>query len=117
MKVTLDINNDAELRTHIKEAIKGQIASIVREEYYELVKAEIEKKVKSHSGSNIEYYLREGISKTVKALVNSSDLTKTVNKDFVIPIEEQKILETLEKKNWDKLVDEMVKEKLKSLIK
>lgn len=117
MKVTLDINNDTELRTHIKEAIKGQISSIVRDEYYEMVKLEIEKKVKAHSGSSIEYYLREGISRAVKELVHTSSLTKDINKNFVIPIVEQKILDTLEKKDWGKLVDEMVKEKIKSLIK
>ena len=32
MRVTLDVNDDAELRNHIKDVIRGQVESIVREQ-------------------------------------------------------------------------------------
>lgn len=117
MKVTLDINNDAELRTHIKEAINGQIASIVRDEYYAMVKVQIDKKVSSQSGQSLEYYLKEALSREVKELIKHIDITKSVNKDFVIPIVEKRILEAIENKDWNKLVDDLAKEKVKSLLK
>ena len=38
MKVTLNIENDAEMRAYVKDCIKGQVLSIVREEMQEMIK-------------------------------------------------------------------------------
>jgi hypothetical protein len=43
MKITIDIN-DADIRSTIKELIKQQVISIVRDEYREIIKAEVERK-------------------------------------------------------------------------
>ena len=41
MKVTLNIENDAELRAYIKECIKGQVLAVVREEFTAMVQNEL----------------------------------------------------------------------------
>ena len=46
MVVTLNIENDAELRAYIKDCIKGQILAITREEFKNIVTEELEKRLK-----------------------------------------------------------------------
>ena len=40
MNVSLNIENDKELRAYIKDAVKGQVMSIVRDEFLEIVKSD-----------------------------------------------------------------------------
>lgn len=45
MKVTLNIQDDQELRASIKDAIRGQVLSIVREELTQTIKDEFKRKL------------------------------------------------------------------------
>lgn len=41
LNLTLDINSDEELRSYIKQIIDGQVKSIVREEFREILKSKV----------------------------------------------------------------------------
>lgn len=100
MKVSLNIENDKELRAYIKDLIKGQVFSIAREEIMNILKEALKDKVptvdpdkilkdkiqdivKEHLGSNTYYapskvkeMAREEIQKIVKDLfANKNPLT------------------------------------------
>ena len=54
MQVTLNIENDEQLRSYIKDLIKGQVLSIVREELKEMIQTELERKIKGFEKTNNE---------------------------------------------------------------
>lgn len=65
MNVTLNIENDAELRAYIKDCIKGQVLSIVREEFVAIVKEEIERKIKGSGEKLFERMLKEAVFEVI----------------------------------------------------
>lgn len=117
MNVTLKIENDAELRAYIKDLIKGQVSSIIRDEFEEMIKEEISKKVKSYNGADLLYYIRATIEKTVDRFLNSMNIKKELNKEMITPIIEKKVVEAIEKTDWNKLVEKFATEKIKLLLK
>jgi len=46
MKINIDLKDDAELRAHIKDMVKGQVTAIAREELKGMVKETLEGKIK-----------------------------------------------------------------------
>ncbi len=56
MKITLNIGEDAELRAFIKEAIKGQVMSIAREEFVNIFKEELTRKIKGTDSPHFQIY-------------------------------------------------------------
>lgn len=85
-KVYLDIHGDEELRKEIRNMIIGQVKAIVREEFVEIVKVEIERKIDSVSLSHYEVkrliqqkLLEPGIAGEFKKVVNTvaKDITES----------------------------------------
>lgn len=69
MTVKLNISEDAELRAAIKDAIKGQVISIVRETVTDVLKEVLESKV---SKISIESLLFEEMGKIIKRTLTDS---------------------------------------------
>jgi len=67
MKVTLNIQEDSELRAHIKDAIKGQILSIIRSEVNGLFKDVLGGRIEKSLPVSIENLVKLEISKYVQA--------------------------------------------------
>lgn len=121
MNVSLSIENDAELRNYIKECIKGQVLSIVRDEYIEVVKAEISRKVAAISTSNFDYLQKNAFEAAAKEIIlNKNGITDWSN-DFINPLAIDVLTKRIEKAvegiDWQKTVDSLAKEKVQSLIK
>lgn len=66
MNVTLNIQNDAELRNYVKDLISGQVKSIIREEIKDILKEILSKKIKDTDISNAEFLVRDEIDKYVR---------------------------------------------------
>lgn len=77
MKVTLNIENDAELRAYVKDLISGQVKSILREEIAEIIKTVVHGKIKNSGVEvpNIEHIMKRQIEEAVSKQLNSTGYT------------------------------------------
>ncbi len=116
MKVTLNIENDAELRAYIKDAIKGQVLNIVREEFLEIVKEELERKIKGTNDYVFKSMQQEAMTKATSAILYKEHNAVNWNHDFIEPYINKKLDDVLRHKDWKLLVDNLAKEKVKKLI-
>lgn len=116
MNVTLNIENDAELRAYIKECIKGQVLSIVRDEFVSMVQTELERKIKSTDKYNFNRMQKEAFKEAVTAILYKEHNVGTWSSDFIKPFVEAKVKEAIANKDWKQMVDVLAKEKVKSLI-
>lgn len=116
MKVTLNIENDVELRAYIKDCIKGQVLSIVREEFLEIVKEELEKKIKGTSEYQFKTMQQEAMNRATSDILRTEHNVASWNQSFIEPYINKKMDEVLKHKNWELLVDTLAKEKVKKLI-
>ena len=116
MNVTLNIENDAELRAYIKECIKGQVLSIVRKDFVEMVQRELERKIKNTDQYNFNVMLREACKEAVAAILYKEHNVGTWSSDFIKPFVDAKIDEAIEGKDWKLIIDQLAKEKIRSLI-
>ncbi len=120
MKVTLNIENDAELRAYIKECIKGQVLAIVREDFIEVVKAEIMRKVGTIGNRDFDYLQKSAFEAAAKEIVLQKNGISDWSNDFIKPLANEILTKRIEKAvtgiDWQKTVDVLAKEKVKSLI-
>jgi len=70
MVLTLKIENDQELRSHVKDLISGQVKSIIREEIKGILSDTIHKKVKDTEVPNIEFLIKSEIDKMIRQELN-----------------------------------------------
>jgi hypothetical protein len=116
MNVTLNIENDAELRAYIKDAIKGQVLSIVRDEFTTMIKEELERKIKGTDNRNFERMQKGAMEQAIKdILLREHDITGWRN-DFIKPYINAILEPLIINKDWRVLIDTLAKEKVKSLI-
>jgi len=117
MKVQLNIENDAELRQHIKGTIKGQVLSIVREEFFEIVKDEIEKKIKGTNNIRFDRLLKEAMIKAIKDILREDCGTTNWRDTYINPIINNIVSGYVDNINWTKLVNDLAKEKITAMLK
>lgn len=115
MKVSLNIDEDQELRAHIKDCVKGQVMAVVREGLGELVKEELSRKLSAASTPAFDLLLRNTVEKVVRDLVRGVVNPYNVD-DFVRPFIVSIVMEIIVKKDWNKLVDDLAKEKIRAMI-
>jgi len=116
MKVTLNIENDVELRTYIKDAIKGQVLNIVRKEFLEIVREELERKIKGTSEYAFKSMQQEAMTKATSNILYEKHNVSNWNYAFIEPYINKKLDDVLKNKDWKLLVDNLAKEKVKKLI-
>lgn len=96
MKVRLNIEEDSELRAAIKEAIKGQVVSIAREEVVKILADILAQKVPTVDPDKI---LREEIVRSVRNAVDNGGWNKPSFIQEEARKEVQKIIKELLAKN------------------
>lgn len=116
MKVTLNIENDVELRAHIKDCIKGQVLSIVREELIAMVKAEFERKIKGTNEKNWELMQKQATKEAIAHILYKEHGVTRYSDAFIKPFVNEILQDALSNKNWSKMVDDLAKDKVKALI-
>lgn len=116
MKVTLNIENDVELRTYIKDAIKGQVLNIVREEFLEIVREELERKIKGTSEYAFKNMQEAAMTKAISNILYKEHNVSTWNHAFIEPYINKKLDNVLKNKDWNLLVNNLAKEKVRKLI-
>lgn len=117
MNITLNIQNDQELRAFIKDAIKGQVLSIAREEFLQIVRDEIQRKIKGTDDSQFYRMFRSAMENACLKILRDDHNVMDWNKTFISPIVSAVVSNTLKGTDWNKLVDQVAKEKIKELIK
>lgn len=69
LRVSLDINEDKELRDYVKDLIRGQVQSIAREEVRQLILDAFTAKINA-TESEMEKWIREEISRRTQYDLN-----------------------------------------------
>jgi hypothetical protein len=118
MHITLNISSDAELRAAVKDMIKGQVTSLIREELTSLMLEEITRKIKGMETHRFDRWLQDAMTAAVKEILQREHKVAEWGTDFIKPYVMQRLNSVLlDSKDWNKLVDEMAKEKIKALMK
>lgn len=117
MKVTLDIGNDKELRNHIKDCVRGQVLSIVREDFLEIVKEELNRKLKGVSEFRFESMMKAALTEAIAEICRKEHNVKKWDDSFIKPFVDTAVHNAIQGKDWNKLVDQLAKEKVKALLK
>ncbi len=113
MVVTLNVENDAELRLHVKDLIKGQIASITREDrklYSEIIQDVVAKKLQA----TMDYIASNIVKQVITDYINRD---KDFFKNIVFPKVEKLLEEVVNSKDWEKLIDDRANKKITDLLK
>lgn len=116
MKVTLNIQEDAELRNAIKEAIKGQVKSLVHDDLRKIAKDALEKKL-SKAGNGLDYIIGQAVQREVSDILHKNHNVNGWSNEFLKPFINERLNQVLASKDWNRLVDELAREKVRSLIK
>jgi len=120
MIVSLKIENDRELRAYIKECIKGQVLSIVREEFMEIVKEELNRKTKNFESMNFTSMTQQAVNSVIQNRLSALGIrdwsTEWLNPKIEQILTEQ-VTKAIARKDWNDLVDRMAIQKVKALIK
>lgn len=118
MNVTLNIENDNELRTYIKDCIKGQVLSVVREEFVEMVHDELERKVKGIDERRYDQIHKAAAAEAMKDILYKEYGITTYNTDFIKPFVEQAVKRAVDSVtiDWDKTINQLAKEKIRSMV-
>lgn len=117
MKVSLNIENDAELRAYIKDCVKGQVLSIVREGYVTIIKEEIERKMQDKSSLYFEKIIRDSFVIAVTKICRDDFNVSDWNNKYLEPTIASVVQRAISGKDWNKLIDDLAREKVKSLLK
>ena len=117
MNVTLNIESDAELRAYIKDCIKGQVLSIVREDFMQMIVEELTRKTKGLETKNFDRLLHNAVDKNTKELINKDYNIKDWGAQFVKPVLDTLLNNVVNNTDWTRIVDELAKEKIRNMIK
>jgi len=117
MNVTLNIENDKELRAHIKDCVKGQVLSIVRKDFLAIVKEEMERKLKGTDTALFNRMIKDSLLKAIKDILRTDHGVGQWKEEFIKPFVENVVSDAIKGKDWNKLIDTLAKEKVKSLLK
>ncbi len=117
MTVTFNIENDEQLRQHIKNAIDGQVRSIVREEIAKTVADEVARVLpKVTTTWGFEKKINTVIDKAVDKIVKAHAVELGFNNVFIYGLVNKKLDAALQGQDWKKIVDDVAKDKIKALI-
>jgi hypothetical protein len=105
MKVELSIADDRELRTMIKDTIKGEVVSIARGEIKEILASVVREGVLPKSPEQLDYIVREEIRKIVREEIYKTDWARHGNR-----------LQEITREEVRKLIGEVVKATNQSII-
>jgi hypothetical protein len=117
MNVKLNIEEDKELRDYIKNCIKGQVLSITREDFVNIVTEEIERRIKGTEKRNFDYMLQQSMTQAINNILYKEHGVSAWGEGFINPIIEKYVTKAIQGKDWNKMVDELAKQKVKALIK
>lgn len=119
MKVTLNIENDAELRAYIKDCIKGQVLAIVRDDFKAMIQHELERKIKGIDERRFEQLQKDAMNSAMQTILRQEHNVSTWNHNFIKPYIESIVDKTLTHNgtNWNDIINQIATEKIKALIK
>lgn len=116
MIVTLNIQNDAELRAHIKDAVKGQVMSIVREELIEIIKSELDRKVKGWETQHFQQVMKMAMDDILRDILYKKYDVSSWGESFLRPYINEILDKVTKGNNWDALIEKTARERMKALL-
>ena len=108
MVVTLNISDDSKLRNYVKDMVKGQVMAITRTEFLEMIRIELDRKMKAVSDDYFDILLKSVMARAVKeALIEAGAIGRWTN-DFMRPYITEILDERLKDINMEHLIKEEV---------
>lgn len=116
MNLTVNIESDDQLRKAVKDMIKGQVMSFVREDFHEMVKEELERKLKTTGENMWKNMMKEAMEKSMRNILYKEFDIGRWSRDWVQPIVERIVNESVSKVDWEFKVDKMADEKIRKML-
>lgn len=112
MIIELNLEKDEELRNYIKSLIKSQVLSITRDELTEIIRIELDRKIKGLNEAHFNELLKQSMQAAVKQLLREEHNIKEWDRDAITPYIESGIEHVLKGMNFEFLVDRGVTAKI-----
>lgn len=114
MLIKVNLEEDAELRSAIKDMVRGQIKSVIREDLDAMIKDELERKLKARTGINFDYLVKAAVDQNVKGIV-MNDIYPAY-REIMTKRLDVAITEAIEKKDWSTVITAKVSEKIGRIV-
>lgn len=115
MTVTLQINNDAELRGYIKDMISGQVLSITRDELREMIYDSLMARRADTPRVTVEKIFNDIATREIKAHLKEMGIDKML-RDLVHEVLSEAVGHAIVGRDWSEVIDHLAKEKIKKLL-
>lgn len=116
MKAILNIENDKEIRLYVKDLIKGQVHSVIRDEFKILIKEELSRLIAGQTGYNLSKTLPDATAKAIRDILQKEHNVSLWNSEFIKPFVEDAMKDALKYTDFAALVNRIATEKIKSLL-
>ncbi len=116
MKITLDINDDIELRSHVKSLVRTQLLAIAREEYITIIQEELVRKVKNISDQDFKNIIREIFQGIARQVFFEREKAREWDYSWVKPHIEDIINKLVVKQDWEHTVKAVLASKISNLL-
>lgn len=107
MTVTLNIQDDHELRAYCKDLVKGQINGITREELRGIVAEELDRKLKGLDTKRFELLLTSALKDVINNILYKEFKVKSWDKDWIKPYMDNYLETILHGKRSEELIVEI----------
>ena len=109
MTVTLNIQDDEELRAYCKDLVKGQINGITREELREIVAEELDRKMKGLDTKNFENLCLQALRTVISNILYKEYKVNTWGDMWLKPYIDDVLKEVIDGKGSERLILEIAK--------
>ena len=117
MFVTLNIKEDKELRNYIKDMIRGQVTSIVRDEIKDIVRDELNRKIKGKDNGAFDANIKKEMKSAIVDILRTDHNVTSWNNKWMAPAIIETITPYINKINWEKSLNDIVRERILQLAK
>ena len=115
MTVTLNVQDDHELRAYCKDLVKGQINSITREELREIVAEELDRKLKGLNDKRFEDLMIQALKQVISTILYTEYKVSAWSDNWIKPHMNEFFKDVIDGDRSERLIMEIAK-KLTSTI-
>lgn len=116
MTVSLKIENDVELRAHIKDIIRGQITSIIRNEITAIISEVTNDRIKGLGTNRLDRMISDGVKSAASAILWRESSPNEWKEEVLIPLIQTQLEKYIGERNIKEEVNKAAKAMINKLI-
>ena len=116
MRITLNILEDKEFKTSIREAIKAEVLSITRKEIEDTVKDEIKRKIEAMDDQNLTALIASATVKAIENIMYNEFEPHKMRENIVVPLIKSKADYLFSDEYLTAMTRKLLQEKMEKII-